>query len=70
MVESVYPLLAALVHIARYPRGGMVVHGTLSGDRDDMIEAARQSLMDYTGQPSAPRAMDETDRLISLREKS
>lgn len=34
----------ALDKIARYPRGGVVVKGEASGDRDDMIEIARVAL--------------------------
>ena len=39
-------LEGALKQIAAYPRGGLVVGGEVSGDRDEMIEIARASLSD------------------------
>lgn len=40
----------ALVKIAGYPRGGIIVAGTPESDRDEMVGIARQALIQKHGQ--------------------
>lgn len=61
-------LLKAILEIAKYQRGGIVVAGEFSGDRDEMIGIARQALTRFTGAPSARHAFAEVERILSESE--
>lgn len=52
MTDKTSPLVTALFKIASYPRGGTIIAGTPEGDRDEMIGAARQALVQHYRVPT------------------
>lgn len=60
-------LLRAVVKIAKYQRGGTVIRGECTGDRDEMIGAARQALVQFTGEPNVQAAIEASERRLSQR---
>lgn len=63
-------LLAPLIRIAQLPRGGEVIHGEPSGDRDTAIGMARQALRKYTGELSVDSAIESAKRKVLEVENS